>query len=460
MKMDTQIFREYDIRGIFEEQFDLEFAKNLGRSFAQYLSKKGVPRSKEVAIGFDARLSSPDIARELTEGLISSGYSVCLIGLVTSPMTYFSTFFCPEIGAAMMVTGSHNPPNYNGFKVSVGKATIFGQEIQALKTIIEEEDYHRGERGQFREFDIKPDYVNRYRSEFQKLKDPGVVLDCGNGAAGVVARSLFESVGLHPEILFENPDGMFPNHHPDPTVKENLSSLIEEVKKRGARVGIGFDGDADRIGLVDNLGNMVMGDELLALMSPFVLQANPGCKIVGDVKCSDNLFDYVKSLGGCPIMWKSGHSLIKEKIKVENAPLGGELSGHIFFNDRNYGYDDALYAALRVVEVLSKSGQTIPQLLKEFPKALATPEIRIETTEEKKLSLVEKLKDQFSSRSEVKVNNLDGIRVSYPQGWALARPSNTQPVIVFRFEARDKESMDHMISEFSEVTGIDIQSYF
>lgn len=263
-----------------------------------------------------------------------------------------------------------------------------------------------------------------------------LVLDCGNGAAGCIARKLYEAVGLSPQILFEKPDGRFPNHHPDPTVEENLVELAKKVRETKSVVGIGFDGDADRIGVVDESGTMIYGDELIALCGRFVLEDNPGEKIIGDVKCSDRLYAYIAKYNGVPVMWKTGHSLIKEKIKTENAPFGGELSGHIFFADRNYGYDDALYAGLRVAEILSKTGKTIKQLLSDFPHAFNTPEIRIDTTEEKKIKIVETLIAKFPhDTDEYRVNLIDGIRLSFKNGWALARASNTQPVLVLRFES-------------------------
>jgi phosphomannomutase/phosphomannomutase/phosphoglucomutase len=346
-----------------------------------------------------------------------------------------------------MITGSHNPPDYNGFKISVGKSTIFGSEIQRLRKIIEVGKFPEG-RGSEEKIDVFPKYLARYKEEFGTLNDIKVVLDCGNGAAGCVARNLFNGVGLKPTILFEEPDGRFPNHHPDPTVEKNLKDLAAQVRNEGAVVGIGFDGDADRIGLVDHTGQMIYGDELMVLISRSILEVNRGAKIIGDVKCSDRLFDDIKNRGGEPIMWKTGHSLIKEKIKVEKAPFGGEMSGHVFFADRNYGYDDALYAALRVCEILSKTGKTIQDLLAGLPTAYNTPEIRIDTTEEKKVQIVEKLKTQFSSGGEISTNLIDGVRVSFKDGWALARASNTQPVLVLRFESNTLEGLQRIQSEF------------
>jgi phosphomannomutase/phosphomannomutase/phosphoglucomutase len=362
-------------------------------------------------------------------------------------MTYFSTFHLPEVNGAIMETGSHNPPEYNGFKISVGNSTIFGHEIQNLKKIIEDKAYIEGT-GDESQIDISPEYVARYKSEFGDLSGVKVVLDCGNGTAGCVARRMYEAVGLKPTILFEEPDGDFPNHHPDPTVEKNLVDLKAKVIEEGAQLGIGFDGDSDRIGVVDNEGKTIFGDELIALYSKQILRESPGQKIIGDVKCSDRMYDYIDKYGGVPIMWKTGHSLVKQKVKQENAPFGGELSGHIFFADRNYGYDDALYAGLRVIEILSKTGQTIAELLTDLPKAYNTPEIRIDTTEEKKYSIVKKLVEVYKDNSsDVSVNLIDGIRLSFKDGWALARASNTQPVLVMRFEASSPEGLDRIRKE-------------
>jgi phosphomannomutase/phosphomannomutase/phosphoglucomutase len=370
---------------------------------------------------------------------------------VTSPISYFSTFTVENVQGGIMVTGSHNPPEYNGFKVSYNKSTIFGDEIKALETIINSKDFHFGA-GSEEKIDILTPYVERYKKEFGTLPAIPVVVDCGNGAAGSIARRLYEAVGLKPIFLFEKPDGTFPNHHPDPTVEKNLTALRAEVLKSHARVGIGFDGDADRIGLLDHEGRFVLGDEMMALISQAILQEHPGAKIIGDVKCSDRMYDFIRERGGNPIMWKTGHSLIKEKVKVEKAPFGGELSGHVFFADRNYGYDDALYAGLRIVEILAKSGKTIPELLKNLKPSFYTPEIRIDTTEEKKYSIVEKLKTKFAAKSpDYTTNLIDGIRVSFKDGWALARASNTQPVLVLRFESSTQAGLDRIRKTFEDV---------
>lgn len=436
------IFREYDIRGVYNEQFDLNFAYNLGRAFASYVAKK-TPGKKDlrVSIGYDARESSTVIVKKLAQGMKESGLDVSILGLVTTPVCYFSTFQL-DLDGAIMITGSHNPPEYNGFKVSLGKTTIHGDEIQALRRIMEKEDYISGA-GKIQDYDIAPEYLTRYKTEFGDLKNLKVVLDSGNGAGGSIIRRLYNAVGLYPEILFEEPDGNFPNHHPDPTVEHNLEDLKKKVLEMGAVCGIGFDGDADRIGVVDHTGKMIYGDELMTIFARDVLKTNKGAKIVGDVKCSDRMYNDIAKNGGIPILWKTGHSLVKEKIKTENAPFGGEMSGHIFFADRNYGYDDAPYAGLRLCEILVKTGKTIPQLLEGLPSAFNTPEIRIDTTEDKKVLIVEKVKEKFSKSTDkdIKVNLIDGIRVSFADGWALARSSNTQPVLVVRFESTTAEGL-------------------
>lgn len=451
MAYESVIFREYDIRGVYEKQFDLDFAEMLGRALVAYISKKmGIPDPR-ITIGHDARLSSPAIVSALTKGIVESGGHVLKLGLVTTPVSYFSTFEGPSINGSIMVTGSHNPPEYNGFKISVGTSTIFGSEIKALEKIIDDQAFLSGS-GSAADFDILPTYVERYKKEFGTLKPIPIVLDCGNGAAGSIARRLYEAVGLRPNILFEKPDGEFPNHHPDPTVKENLEDLAREVRKTKSVIGIGFDGDADRIGVVDDTGEMVYGDELIALCARFILEKRKGDKIIGDVKCSDRLYHYIEKYGGTPIMWKTGHSLIKEKIKIEKAPFGGELSGHIFFSDRNYGYDDALYAGLRIVEILVQTGKSIRELLSDFPPAYNTPEIRIDTTEEKKNKIVEALKSKFTPASTgYTVNLIDGIRISYEDGWALARASNTQPVLVLRFESKTESGLNRIRESIEEV---------
>lgn len=442
------IFREYDIRGVYEKDFDLVFAEQLAKSLTSFIVKRG--KSKPlITVGYDARLSSPEIERAVVRGLEASGADVITLGLITTPISYFSMFHLHADGG-FMITGSHNPPDYNGFKISYGKSTLFGDDIQELGRLLRESDFVTG-KGSVKSHDIFPAYVERYQKEFSNLKNIPVVLDCGNGAAGCIARRLYEAIGLTPDILFEKPDGRFPNHHPDPTVEENLSALKERVLSTSAKVGIGFDGDCDRIGVVDSEGRFLLGDELMVIWSRDILKKSPGAKIVGDVKCTDRLYADIAKNGGQPIMWKTGHSLIKNKIKEEKAPFGGELSGHIFFADRNYGYDDALYASLRLIEILSETGFTLKQLLNGVPAAFNTPEIRLDTSEEKKKNIVEQLSNYFKKQPNVQLNFIDGVRVSYPDGWALVRASNTQPVVVVRFESHTQARLNEIKSTVLKV---------
>ncbi len=450
MKMDPVIFREYDIRGVYNQQFDVEFAYNLGRAFAAYTSKRLGKTKLRLSLGFDARSSSIELIEGLKKGFVESGAHVYMLGLVTSPISYYSTFTL-DLDGAIMVTGSHNPPEYNGFKISFGKTTIFGEEILKLRDFIQKKEYITGS-GSFETHDIFPSYLERYKKEFGKLSPIKVVLDCGNGAGGAIVRKLYNTVGLDPVILFEEPDGNFPNHHPDPTVEKNLKDLAAKVRETGAIVGIGFDGDADRIGIVDHTGKMIYGDELMTIFARSVLADKKGEKIVGDVKCSDRMYADIKAQGGVPVLWKTGHSLIKEKVKSDKAPFGGEMSGHVFFADRNYGYDDAPYAGLRLCEIISKTGKNIQELLAGLPSAYNTPEIRIDTTEEKKVLIVEKVKEAFAKPSdEYSLNLIDGIRISFKDGWALARASNTQPVLVVRFEASTQAGLERIQSSVMSV---------
>lgn len=449
--IDPIIFREYDIRGVYGRDFDENFAYSLGQAHVRYIQKHLKINFPNVSVGYDARLSSPSLAEAVIKGISESGGNVYRLGLITTPLSYFSTFQLPDLNGAIMITGSHNPPDYNGFKISVGKNTIFGSAIQELRQIIVAGDFPKGQ-GRIVPHDIFPSYIEKHKKEFGNLGSIKVVLDCGNGAAGCVVRSLYEACGLQPVILFEKPDGTFPNHHPDPTVEKNLKSLIEKVKDVKAHIGIGFDGDCDRIGVVDSEGNMLPGDEMMVLVGRDLLARQKNQIIIGDVKCSDRMFTDLQARGGRPIMWKTGHSLIKQKIKEEKAPFGGELSGHIFFADRNYGYDDALYAGLRLIEILARTKKTIPQLLEGLPGAFNTPEIRIDTTEEKKVSIVKVLQEKYATPPVgVSVNLIDGIRISYPDGWALVRSSNTQPVVVMRFESNSKAGLQRIQSEIELV---------
>ncbi len=439
MLMNEEIFREYDIRGVVDKDFDSGFANILGKAFAVYLKSRSTKPPFKVSVGQDARLSSNKLSESLCSGLAESGVEVLRLGLITSPMCYYSTFESPLSGA-IMITGSHNPPEYNGFKICFETSTLFGDEIQKIKSIINTGEYLQTTPKQMKDYDIFTPYLNRFGSDISLSSHPKIIVDCGNGCSGVIVRKLFNKMGIQCEILFEEPDGRFPNHHPDPTVEKNMGELKKRVLETNAMAGIGFDGDADRIGALDHLGRQLYGDELMVIFARSVLQQFPGTTIIGDVKCSDRLYNDISKRGGVPVMYKTGHSLIKNKMKETDSKFSGEMSGHVFFADRNYGYDDAVYAGARLVEILARTGKTIPQLLEGLPKAFSTPEIRIDTTEVKKRSVVSALRKEFGGGA-YKVNLIDGVRISFDDGFALVRASNTQPVLVSRFEAATEERL-------------------
>ena len=429
MILDKSIFREYDIRGVAGESITEEVVERVGKAYGTMIAEGG---GREVSVGYDCRKSSPAFRDALCEGITSTGVNIVDIGMVTTPMVYFSTF-TSGVDGGVMVTASHNPSEYNGLKMCVGQDSLFGKDIQKIRKSVEKEKFRTG-KGKKRETDI----VERYLEFFERNLDiePGirVAADGGNGTAGVACPQILRRFGCETHELYMEPDGDFPNHHPDPTVEENLSDIKKKVVEAGLDVGLAFDGDADRIGIIDERGRPISGDMLLLIYSLDLLETNPGATIIGDVKCSGNLFSKIREAGGNPIMWKTGHSIIKDKMKKENAELGGEMSGHIFFKNRFFGYDDALYAGLRFLEILSKTGKKASELLIGFPKTFATPEIRIDCPDEIKFQVTEAVKKKLGKRN--KVIDIDGVRVEYPGGWGLLRASNTQPALVLRFEAQ------------------------
>lgn len=440
--MNLEIFREYDIRGVVGKDFDGPFAFDLGQAFVTYLNQKGLTGQLTVSVGHDARLSSPKLYEALVTGLASAGVEVRRLGLITTPVSYFSTFESPLSGA-IMITGSHNPPEYNGFKISFKTSTIFGDEIQKIKNIMVKKEFPPKAQGSIVDYDILTPYVDKHAPDI-KMKHPlKIVVDCGNGAAGVVVRRLLEAAKIKATILFEEPDGRFPNHHPDPTVEENLVAIKAKIKEERADVGLAFDGDADRLGVVDHNGRLLFGDELMVIFARSVLETHPGTYIIGDVKCSDRLYADIEKHGGKPLMYKTGHSLIKHKMKEMKSLFSGELSGHVCFADRSYGYDDAVYAGLRFLEIMSLKNKKVPELLEGLPPSFSSPEIRIDTTEAKKQSIVAALKRQFAS-GPFKINDIDGVRISFDDGFALVRASNTQPVLVLRFESTTQKGFDRI----------------
>jgi phosphomannomutase/phosphoglucomutase len=366
------------------------------------------------------------------------------LGVVPTPLVYFATFTL-DVGGAVQITGSHNPPDENGFKVCLGKTTIFGEEIQHIRAIMEKGEFAKG-RGAAQEVQIIEDYQRHVLGTLRTGPlSRKVVVDCGNGTAGLVAPELYRLMGMEVVELFCEPDGRFPNHHPDPTIPKNLESLMDAISGERADLGIAFDGDADRIGVVDERGEILWGDQLMIIFSREILPENPGAKIIGEVKCSQTLFDDIRARGGEPIMWKVGHSLIKSKMKEEGALLAGEMSGHLFFADRYFGYDDAIYAGARLLEILSRREGTLSGLVSDVPKAFNTPEIRVRCPDEKKFQVVEAIKEEFRGRHPV--IDVDGVRVQFDEGWGLVRASNTQPVLVLRFEAGSPEALERIQNE-------------
>lgn len=445
--INPEIFREYDIRGIWGKDLTQEIVYKIGRAFAVYL--KGILKKEKIkiSIGRDVRLSSPAIFEALQKGLLGSGIDIVDIGICPTPLQYFS-LFCLPVDGGIMITGSHNPPEFNGMKLSSGKETLYGEKIQEIRRIIEKGDFIKRE-GKSETYKIIPEYKRYIKNNFSSFERIKVVVDAGNGTAGLVAPELIRELGCEVIELYCEPDGNFPNHHPDPTIMENVKELIEKVLSSHSNIGIGYDGDADRIGIVSDKGEVIWGDRLMVLFAREIIEEqrakSKGGRIeppifVGEVKCSQIMYDEIKKLGGKAIMWKAGHSLIKQKMKETGALLGGEMSGHIFFADRYFGYDDAIYTSLRLLEILSKNGKpySIDRLLSDIPKSISTPEIRVQCPDDIKFKVVEKVKETFK---DYPLNDIDGIRVQFEDGWGLIRASNTQPAIVLRFEAKDTDSL-------------------
>ncbi len=456
MELTAHIFREYDIRGIVGEGLDPQVAEAVGRAYGTILREAIPGRTPTVVVGRDNRPSSPDLFAGLVSGLRSAGVDVTDIGTVPTPLVYWAE---PTFGAdgGIQITGSHNPPEYNGIKMNMQGRSFFGQDIQRLRARIESGDFASGE-GSIEEEDVLQRYIDDVTGRFEPKRGVKVVLDCGNGVASVLAVPLLEAMGAEVVPLFCESDGTFPNHHPDPTVDEYIVDMIAAVRSTGAEIGIAFDGDGDRIGVVDQNGCVVRGDIVLLLLALDILdQREDGAKLVFDVKCSQVLPDVFAQAGGEPIMWRTGHSHIKAKMRESGAEVGGELSGHICFADKYLGFDDALYAACRMVDYLSRKEVPLSELAGDLPHFVSTPEIRIEVTEETKFGLVEKALNHF--RSEHDVIDVDGVRVLFEDGWGLLRASNTQPVIVARFEAKSQERLSEIqgvMNSWLRENGIDV----
>ncbi len=439
--MNPLVFREYDIRGLADSDLTDTDVFRLGQAYGTYAHRHG---KRWCVVGRDVRLSGPRIQEALTDGIVSTGLDVTDLGVVPTPVFYFS-FFHLGAEAGMMVTASHNPPEFNGFKVGLDKTTIYGEEIQRLRRLMEEGRFESG-RGRTTRADVIPAYVAMCRSKVEIPKELSVVFDPGNGTAGVLLDRLFAGTRVRPTFINLQPDGRFPAHVPDPTVPKYMKQAADKVRELSADCGIGFDGDGDRIGAIDETGATVYGDRLLGICAKEVVARNPGAKVVFEVKCSQGLIEYLESIGGTPLMWKTGHSLIKAKMKEQGALLAGEMSGHMFFADDYYGYDDAIYASLRLLRIMAETGRKLSNLAAEMPQYFSTPEIRADCPDELKFRVVSELCDYFKSRYHV--IDIDGARVVFEDGWGLVRASNTQPVLVLRFEARTPERLPEIQALF------------
>jgi len=437
------ILREYDIRGIVGETLTEADAYALGRTYAAKAHGEG---ARTIAVGRDGRTHSPMLEAELIRGLTEGGISVMQIGMGPSPMLYFATHYL-DVDGGIQVTGSHNPAEYNGFKLLLKGRSVFGAEIQELGQRAASGHWHDGD-GTVEEVDIRTAYADRLLQDFSG-KPFRIGWDAGNGAAGPVLDMLVERLPGRHHVIFSQVDGTFPNHHPDPTVEANLADLKALVADKQLDFGIAFDGDGDRIGAIDGAGRVIWGDQLMLILAEPVLKAQPGATIIADVKASQVLFDGIAALGGKPLMWKTGHSLIKSKMKETGAPLAGEMSGHIFFKHRWYGFDDALYAAVRLIEAVSESGKSLTEIMDAMPKSVATPELRFPVDEPRKFAIVEEVRDRLGAEG-AKVDATDGVRVSTPDGWWLLRASNTQDVLVARAEAKDDGGVERLVAQIDD----------
>ena len=436
--INKNIFRQYDIRGLVDKDLTAESVYLLGKGFGTYLRDKGL---KTVAIGGDVRHSSIGFKSSYAKGLVDVGCDVFDVGILATPTLYFSIFKL-KTDAGVMITGSHNPPEYNGFKMNIGvTGSIYGDDILKIYDIIKEKNFARGVGSLTKKMNMIKEYQDYIIKNIKLDRPVKVLLDSGNGAGGPIAPAIFKGIGADVVDIYSKPDGNFPNHHPDPTVVEYMQDLIQQVVEGGFELGIGLDGDADRIGVVDENGEMLFGDEIMNIFARDFLVDNPGQKVVADVKTSKTFYDDIAKRGGVPIMYKTGHSMIKEKMSSDKILLGGEMSGHIFFKDRYLGFDDAIYASCRFMEILAKADKPVSKLLEDIPKMVSTPEIRVDCPDEIKFDLVEKVKNSFIADG-CEVIDIDGMRLNFPDGWGLLRPSNTQPVLVLRFEAKTQKKCD------------------
>ncbi|MEA3192299.1 MAG: phosphomannomutase / phosphoglucomutase [Betaproteobacteria bacterium] len=442
MSVPAEIFRAYDIRGVVGKSLTADVARAIGRALGTFARERGAPT---FAIGRDGRLSGPELAGALAEGLNAAGADVIDIGMAPTPVVYFAAHHL-GCGSCVAITGSHNPPDYNGLKIVVGGSTLYGDEIQDLRKRIEANQYASG-KGKRSEATVLDAYVQRITSDVKLARKMRIAVDCGNGVAGMLAPKLYRALGCEVEELYCEVDGRFPNHHPDPSVPANLAELIQTVKSGKSELGIAFDGDGDRLGLVTKDGEIIFADRQLMLLAKDVLSRNPGAQIIYDVKSTRLLAPWIEKHGGKPLIWKTGHSLIKAKLKETGALLAGEMSGHTFFKERWYGFDDALYGGARLLEVLSKEKDANP-VLKSLPNAPSTPELHWGLSEGEPHALVAKLQASKPFPGAERVVTIDGVRVEYADGFGLARASNTTPVIVLRFEADTASALERIKKDF------------
>ncbi|HKK08967.1 MAG TPA: phosphomannomutase/phosphoglucomutase [Gemmatimonadota bacterium] len=442
MAVPDWIFREYDIRGVVGEDLTPDLARGVGRALASRMGQ-----GARVALGHDNRPSSPELAAALGEGLRASGADVRFVGTVPTPALYYAEHVL-DVDGGVQITGSHNPPEYNGIKMVVGGEALYGDAIRDLRRRIEAGDLEKGS-GRLADVAILDRYVEEIAARAHVDPPVDVVLDCGNGTGSVVAPRALEAAGARVDPLYCESDGTFPHHHPDPTVDENVRDLIARVRERGSGFGVGLDGDADRIGVVTEEGKIVRGDHLLLLFALDVLERRPGAEVIFDVKCSKALPELIEEAGGVPVMWKTGHSLIKERMRRTSAPIAGEMSGHICFADNYFGFDDGIYAAARLAAFVARRGRTLSELASRIPDYPSTPELRLDCPEERKLEVVDRVARTFRDRRPV--FDLDGARIDFGDGWALVRASNTQPVVVARFEAESREGLRAIRDEVAAV---------
>lgn len=444
MNINPDIFRQYDIRGTVDKDLTPETVELLGKGIGTYIRQHD---RKEVVLGRDCRLSSPAFADILTKGLLSTGCTVVDLGVIPTPLLYFAIYYKHK-ESGVIITGSHNPPEYNGFKIMVGEETLYGPTIQEIYSIIKDGQFVEQESDSKTSYNIIPEYEEYILKDVKLDKKLKVVIDAGNGTAGFVASPMFKKLGCDVVELYCEMDGTFPNHHPDPTLPDALQELIQKVGETQADLGIAYDGDGDRIGVIDDEGNIIWGDQLMIIFARDILPTNPEATIISEVKASKLLYDEIQNLGGRPVMWKTGHSLIKKKIKEDNALLAGEMSGHIFFADRYFGFDDAIYSSARLLEILSRSDKKLSEMLSDLPQMYHTPEIRIYTSDQIKFKIVEEVKKELSKKYPI--IDIDGVRANYPTGWALVRASNTQENLVLRFEATTQEDLEAIKKEVEQ----------